>query len=176
MGDGGKSAPAAKSSQQNPSGILIHLGSSEGYLLNVLGVSMSAGWFLCHWLCVAVRCCLGMTWLGDSQHSGARRELRHKPRTAAARSALPVPHPVTSHLKPGDTHCHHACAPVLSTERGEGSRRLLTRLGDEQICPCFAVLIQSQQGGKPPNHVGQPVGAQAGTKPKSSERQSVLLG
>lgn len=172
MGDGGKSAPVAKSSQQSPSGIPIHLDTSERYLLNILRVSMSAGWFLCHSLCLAVHCCFGIIWLGDSQCSRACRELLHKLCMAAARSALPVPHGVTSHLRCGDTHCHHACAPVLSTQREEGPRRLLTRLGDEQICPCFAVLAQSQQGGKPPNHVGQPIGAQAGTKPKSRVRGS----
>lgn len=133
---------------------------------------MSAGWFLCHSLCLAVHCCFGIIWLGDSQCSRACRELLHKLCMAAARSALPVPHGVTSHLRCGDTHCHHACAPVLSAQREEGPRRLLTRLGDEQICPCFAVLAQSQQGGKPPNHVGQPIGAQAGTKPKSRVRGS----
>lgn len=165
--------PVAKSSQQNPSGVLIHLDTIEGYLLNILGVSMSAGWFLCHSLCMAVHCCFGVTWLGDSQHSGARRELLHKLCMAAARSALLVPHGVISHLKRGDNHCHHACSPVLSTERGDGLCRLLKRLVMSR--PVSAVLIQSQQRGKPPNHVGQPLGAQAGTKPKSSERQLVSL-
>lgn len=174
MGDVGKSAPVAKCSKQNPSGILIHLDTSEVYLLNILGVSMSAGWFLCHSLRMAVHCCFGVIRLGDSQHSGARRELLHKLCMAAACSALLVPHGVISHLKRGDSHCHCACSPVLSTERGEGLCRLLTRLVmSRPVSVCCTNT--NQQGGKPPNHVGQPVDAQAGTKPKSNERQSVLL-
>lgn len=173
MGEGGKSAPVAKNSQQNPSGIPIPLDTCEEYLWNILGVSMSAGWFLCHSLCMAVHGCTGVTRLGDSQRSRARRELLHKPCVAAARSALPVPHPATSHLERGDAvtapvpHC-----PAQTGDRGPVGCWQDLVMGELSL---FAVLTQSQQGGKPPNSVGQPVGSQAGTKPKSSERESVLL-
>lgn len=109
MGDGGKSAPVAKSSQQNPSGILIHVDSSEGYLWNILGVSMSPTQLLCHWLCKAGHCCFGVTGLGDRQRSRA-----HKASMAAA------PHGVTSHLQRGDTPCHLPVPPAQHTQ-GSGA-------------------------------------------------------
>lgn len=172
MGDEQKSAPVAKSSRQNPSGIPMHLESSEGYL-------ECPGGFHVSWtvpVSLAVHGSALLLWSYTAWWQPAQQGPQgalHKPCVAAACSALPPAHRVTSPLERGDTHSHHACTPVLSTDRGEEPTRLLTRLSDD--LSLFAILTQSQQGGKPPNHVGQPAGAQAGTKPKSIERESVLL-